>query len=127
MNIDTSLRDEIRSEFEELKNIEVGTEKYKIAVDGITKLVDRAIEIEKIDVEYQEKVESRDMEHELKLKQIKDENRDRLVKNCLTGVSVVGGIGLTVWGALKSWEFEKEGTVTSAMGKMFINAFRPKR
>ena len=127
MNIDTSLRDEIRSEFEELKSIEVGTEKYKVAVDGITKLVDRAIEIEKIDVEYQEKVESRDMEHELKLQQIKDENRDRLVKNCLTGVSVIGGIWLTVWGALKSWEFEKEGTVTSVMGKMFINAFRPKR
>lgn len=127
MSIKNLLKEEIESEFRELEKIEVGSDKYKSAVDGLTKLVDRSIELEKIEAERKDKIESREIENEIKLKQMADENKDRLVKNCLTGVSIGSGIVLTVWGALKSWEFEKEGTVTSTMGRMFMNCFRLKK
>ena len=127
MSIKNLLKEEIESEFSELGKIEVGSDKYKSAVDGLTKLVDRAIELDKIESERKDKIESREIETDIKLKQMEDENKDRFVKNCLTGASLVSGIGLTVWGALKSWQFEKEGTVTSTMGRMFMNCFRPKK
>lgn len=127
MSIKNLLKEEIESEFRELEKIEVGSDKYKSAVDGLTKLVDRSIELEKIEAERKDKIESRYIENEIKLKQMADENKDRLVKNCLTSVSIGSGIVLTVWGALKSWEFEKEGTVTSTMGRMFMNCFRLKK
>ena len=114
------LHDEIASSFEVLKELEVGTDEYKAAVDGLTKLMDRAIEIDKMNLEAEEKVWARESEVEIKKQQLKDERVDRMVKNGLTGVSVIGGLGVTIWGALKSWKFEETGTVTSAAGREFI-------
>lgn len=121
------LREEIQSEFEELKKIKVGTDEHKAAVDAATKLVDRAIELEKIDIEKVEKAENRDVEYSLKTKEMDDERKDRWVKNGLTAVSVIGGFALTVWGTIKSIEFEKEGSITTIMGRGFIQKLIPKK
>ena len=75
MSIETLLNDEIRSEFEELKKLEVGTEQYKASVDGLTKLVDRAIEFEKIDAERTEKQLDRGFEEDFKLQQAEENIR----------------------------------------------------
>lgn len=50
MSIRTLLNEEIKNEFNDLKKMELGSETYKTTVDGLTKLVDRAIELERIDV-----------------------------------------------------------------------------
>lgn len=127
MSIKTQLSEEIKDEFENLKKVELGSDKHKIAVDSLTKLLDRSIELDKLDLEYQDKYESRETERELKEKQIKDERKDRIVKNVLTGVSVVGGFGLTVWGTIKSIKFEETGTITTIMGRGFIQKLLPKK
>ena len=49
MKVETMLHDEILNEFEELKKLEVGSDGYRAAVDGISKLLDRAIEYDKLD------------------------------------------------------------------------------
>ena len=120
MRIETMLKEGIEDGFNELKKVQVGSELYKTTVDGLTKLVDRAIELEKLEADVQNKVDDREAENELKLKQMKEERQDRIVKNGLTAVSVFGGIGLTVWGALKSWKFEETGTITSGPGREFM-------
>ena len=120
MRIETMLQEGIEDGFSELKKVQVGTESYKTTVDGLTKLVDRAIELEKLEADIQNKVDDREAETELRLKQVKEEKRDRFVKIGLTAASVFGGIGLTVWGALKSWKFEEVGTVTSGPGREFM-------
>ena len=127
MSIKSLVDDEIRSEIEEISKIEVGSEKHKVSVDALAKLLDKSIELEKLDVEAQEKYESRMAENELKKKQMEDEKRDRFVKNVLTGVSVVGGFGVTIWGTLKSLKFEENGVVTSIMGRGFIQKLLPKK
>lgn len=127
MSIKSMLDDEIRSEIEEVSKIQVGTDEHKASVDALTKLLDRSIELEKLDVESQEKYESRVADHELKMKQFKDEKRDRLIKNTLTGVSVIGGFGITIWGTVKSLKFEETGVVTSIMGRGFIQKLLPKK
>ena len=121
------LREEIETEFKDLAKIQVGTEEHKVAVDSVTKLVDRAIELEKVDIEKVEKAENRDLEYSLKTKEMDDERKDRWVKNGLTAVSVIGGFALTVWGTIKSIEFEKEGSITTIMGRGFIQKLIPKK
>ena len=127
MSIKSLVDEEIRSEIEEISKIEVGSEKHKASVDALAKLLDKSIELERLDAEAQEKYESRIAENELKMKQLKDEKRDRIVKNVLTGVSVVGGCGVTSWGTLKSLKFEENGVVTSIVGRGFIQKLLPKK
>ena len=127
MKIDTLLHEEIQNEFGELKRLAVGTEEYKITVDGITKLMDRAIEIDKLENDHKEKVANRESEMDLKIQQMEDEKKDRRIKNFIA----VFGIGvptlLTIWGTKKSIQFEKEGTFTTIMGRGFINRLLPKK
>lgn len=127
MSIKTMLDEEIRSEIEEVSKIQVGTDAHKASVEALTKLLDRSIELDKLDAEAQERYESRIAENDLKREQIKSEKRDQLVKNLLTGVSVIGGFGITIWGTVKSLKFEETGVVTSIMGRGFIQKLLPKK
>lgn len=126
MSIKTLLHDEIHEEFEQLKEMELGSENYKVTVDGLTKLMDRAIEIKKSDVESAQRDKDRAIDLDLKLQQMKSEKRDRIVKNILTTAGIVIPACLTVWGTMKSFEFEEEGTVTTIMGRGFIQKLLPK-
>lgn len=127
MNIETLLREEIKEEFDELRGIKTGTEEYKITVDGLGKLMDRAIELDKLETDIQEKAENREADNELKLKQMEEDKKDRLIKNCLTAAGIVIPSLITIWGTVKSLKFEQEGTVTTIMGRGFINKLLPKK
>lgn len=127
MNLEKKLHDEIGREIAILEGMEEGTESYKAWVDGVTKLTDRAIAIDRFNAEVEEKAATQKFENELKLKQMKEDKIDRIVKNCLTGVGIILPIFVTVWGTKASFEFEKEGTVTTIMGRGFINKLLPKK
>ena len=118
--IDTMLRDELQREFENLKDMKSGTEEHKVGVDSLTKLLDRAIEMDKLEADVQEKAENREVDVGLKEKQMQEDKKDRIVKNCLTAVSLIASVGLTVWGSCKSWKFEETGTITSTAGREFM-------
>ncbi len=121
MELKTLLKEEIQDEMNELGKLEIGTDKYKATVDGVTKLVDRAIELEKIEVEKNEKMDDRDINIEIQDKRLKIEKRDKFVGHLLTGVSIAVTTAVTVWGTFKTLKFEETGTVTTFAGKEFIN------
>ena len=123
MTIQEALYQEIEDEFQTLSEIEVGTDEYKTSVDGLTKLLDRAIEIEKHDAEMKE----REAERIAKNIQVAEEQKDRVVKNYIAAGGVVLPLLVTIWGTLKSFKFEKDGTVTTIMGRGFINKLLPKK
>lgn len=127
MNMKRLLCDEFQSEIEELGKMELGTDEYKVAVDGVTKLADRLIEIDKIDISHDEKMESLRVDREIKEAQMKDERKDRTIKNVIAVGTTAATIGVTVWGALKTWKFEEEGTITSMFGRGFIQKLLPKK
>ena len=116
MNIETLLDKELKSEFEVLEELEAGTEEYIRVVDGVAKLMDRAIEIEKLNLEHDEKIE-----------QAKEEKKDRLIKNIMTAAGIIVPTIVTIWGTKASFKFEQEGTVTTIMGRGFINKLLPKK
>ena len=127
MSVKRLLNDEIVSEIENLNKVPLGSEEHKIAADALAKLLDKSIEMDKLDLEYQDKADSREAANNLKRIEIEEEKKDRRVKNVLTGVSVIGGFAVTIWGAIKSLEFEKTGTITTIMGRGFINKLLPKK
>ena len=127
MSYKTLLNEEIKTEFDELKKLEVGSEQYKTAVDGLTKLMDKNLEIQKFEADCDEKNNSRDKDYALKSQQLEDERKDRKTKNFLTAFTTISTLGVTIWGTIKSINFEKEGTITTIMGRGFIQKLLPKK
>ena len=68
MEFEPRLNEEVESIFDSLSDGEVGTDEYKAGIDGVTKLMDRAITIKKIEEDAREKEATR--AHEVKLKQM---------------------------------------------------------
>ena len=115
------LREEVNREIEELGRMELGKDEYKSTVDGATKLTDRLIELEKIEIEADVRERDREIDTEIKLKQLDDENKDKKVKNWISIGGTLLMAGITVWGALKSWD-----TVASDAGKSFMARLIPR-
>lgn len=125
--LETLLNEEIKDEFSEVSKLEVGSDKYKVAVDGLAKLCDRAIELEKFKSEQEFKREQHEVETRMKEEQMKEENKDRKVKNGLTAAGIGVPAALAVWGTLKSIKFEETGTITTLMGRGWIQKLLPKK
>lgn len=126
MRIENLLKEEIEKEFKELERMDTGSESYKVAVDGLTKLVDRMIEIEKTEAELREKINSRESDIDLKLQQAKDDKINRIVGHAINVAGIILPIAVTIWGTKASFEFEKEGTISTLMGRGFVNKLLPK-
>ena len=60
-------------------------------------------------------------------RQLQDEKKDRLVKNVLTLLGIAVPTVVTIWGTNKSLKFEETGSVTTIMGRGFINKLLPKK
>lgn len=127
VNVETLLYDEIATEFEKLSQLTPGSEEHKATADTLVKLMDRAIEIDKVDRDCAEKEEARKSEELLKQQQLEDEKKDRLIKNILSIAGIALPLLVTIWGTKVSLEFEKEGTFTTIMGRGFINKLLPKK
>ena len=138
VNIETLLYDEIETEFDKLSQLEPGTEQHKVAADTLAKLMDKAIEMDKVEIdcnarkealesELQMKRQQFDSEQLIKQKQLDDEKKDRLVKNIIGAAGVVLPLIVTIWGTKVSLKFEEEGTFTTIMGRGFINKLLPKK
>lgn len=127
MSVRSLLTKEIESELVTLEDMELGSDECKVAIDGVTQLIGKLNEMDKLEYEYQDRFESRKTEKELKTRELKDERNDRIVKNIITVVTFAGGVALTVWGTYKTFKFEETGTVTSIIGRGFINKLLPKK
>lgn len=126
-NIETLLHEEIQDGFDALSRMERGTEIHKTTVDEVAKLFDKAIEIEKIEIEAKDKAKSREIEASLKRAQMEEDRKDRRFKNGIAVGGIVLPLAVTIWGTFKTLKFEEEGTVTTIMGRGFINKLIPKK
>lgn len=127
MNIKTLLTEEIENELKELRKIKLGGDEYKTTVGGVAQLTDRLIELKRVDSENADKIEAREIEVELKQQELADERKDRLIKNCISVGGIVLPIIACIWGTQKSFEFEKDGSITTIMGRGFIQKLLPNK
>lgn len=110
------LVDEIRDELSNLKKIELGTEQYKITVDGVTKLIDRLIEMRT----RKQASEDKATELALKSREIEVDRKHRWVRVAIDIAGITIPVVVTVWGTVFTLKFEESGVVTTMMGKSFV-------
>ena len=137
MTTKSMLEDEIRSTIEELSNEDVSSEKYKKITESLTKLIDKYNEMDKLELEYQDRYDSREAERDhreaelaIKEKQLQLDRKDVFWKHLLTGVSVVGcGLLLPFWGAKTSlfFEYMDDKIPSSITTKDLLKNVLPKR
>lgn len=120
MSIDTKLIVEIEDELDKLGDLEFGSEKYCKAIDGITKLYGKAIEDRKVDIDCEDKAAARENERALKEQQMREDRKDRIVKNIIGAAGVVLPLVVTIWGTKVSLKFEETGTITTQAGRSFV-------
>ena len=117
MNLKTKLSEEFESQMTELHKLEVGSDQYKVAVDGVTKLADRIIELKKVEVESEEKEKDREIDESFKAQQMEMDNKDRknrtVVEVLKIGVPTAAAFAM----GLISMKWEKLDTLTSSAGK----------
>lgn len=116
MTIKNGLVEEFNSQLDEVGKMEVGSDKYKIAIDGVTKLADRIIEIEKLESDASLKFEHQSMDATFKERQMEADRKDKLVRYAIDGTKIIGGFGLTAWAFVSAMNFEKEGHLFSTEG-----------
>lgn len=117
MSVRSNLVEEFESELEELSKMEVGTDTYRVTVEGVAKLADRIIEIDKIEKENSVNIDTQEQEYAIKAQQLKDEKKDRFIKNCIAIGTFVGGVLVYGLAFIASTNFEREGTLTTEGGK----------
>ena len=110
MSMVTKLNVEIEEKFDELNKLDVSSKEYSAAVDSMAKLMDRAIEIEKLE-----------MSETQNEKQMKEDRKSRMVKSCIDVGSIVLPLAVTIWGTRASFKFEENGTITTSVGRKFID------
>ena len=116
MNIKKFLEEKIETTYYELIDLERDSKEYVAKEERLNMLVDRAIELEKID-----------KENDVKLQQLDDNRKDRKFQNSIAIAGIVIPALITIWGTCKSLKFEEEGTFTTLIGRGFINKLLPKK
>ena len=110
MNMKTLLDVEIEELFNELADLKKDSKEYADVESKLATLMDRRIEIEKI--------ESSEAQAE---KQMKEDRKTRLAKNIIDVGAIILPLAVTIWGAKASFRFEEEGTITTAIGRKFMD------
>lgn len=121
------LEKEIVSQIEALDD----AEEYTVSVDDTVRLMDKLIEMERLEQDRLDKEKSRRLEEDLKLKEIAESKKDRLWKNALSIGTFAIGTVVTIWAYVDSKEFERGFTQTTEAGRTstrnilgFLNKFK---
>lgn len=125
---DRLLGEEVESQLEEVHKISLGTDESKIAIDGVAKLADRSIELEKLRIQEEDLAEKRNMDYELRSEQIKKEHLRGMIDIGTKVLIGLGGLALSVWGTIYTTNFEREDNYTTSASRSWISGlFKPKR
>lgn len=130
INYKEALDGEISTELEVLESMETNSEDYKIMVEGLTKLIDRSIELEKIEIskaQEAEKIKNEAEKIKFEAEQAKTNKIFQWIGYGISAAGIVIPVAVTIWGTKVTLNFEKEGTVTTMMGRGFINKLLPKK
>lgn len=116
MDMTNKLQEEVEAKLDKLKELDVASEEYTDAVGNVTKLMDRQLEVMKL--------RSSEAQNEQKMK---EEHNSRIVKNIIDVGSIVLPLVVTVWGATISLKFEETGSITTTIGRKFMDKLISKK
>lgn len=127
MEFKKNLSDEIVREIEVLSTLEPGTEQYEKTVNGVYKLLDKSIEIDKLEADIDAKDKDREHDRIYKDIEVEENKKSKWIDRSFQLLGILASTGLTVWGTKTILKFEIDGTVTSSIGRAFINKLLPRK
>lgn len=127
MDIKELLEEEIASELDNLKPLIVGSEEHENAVDTVLKLIDRAVELEKIEADGANKTAQREADLDVKYDQMHEDRKGRRIRTVIDILGLIVPTAVTVWGTMASFKFEKTDNITTIMGRGFISNLIPRK
>lgn len=127
MSIQAIMETEIMEKLDCMQDMKPESDEYKKSVGNVMELLDRIIEMDKIDADREERKQIREAEEAFKKESAKEDRLNRIVDRVLTASGIIIPAALTVWGTKKTLKFEETGTVTTIMGRGFINKLLPKK
>lgn len=120
VNIENLLYDAIGESFENYHGEELGSEKRKAAHNETTQLLDRAIELERIELEREEKAAARKSEELFKERQMQFDKRKIATDIGVGFVKTVANMLFTGAVIKYSMKFEKTDSFTSTAGREYV-------
>ena len=120
MSVKTLVTQEICEEITELGKMELGTETSKTAINGVGVLMDKAIDLEKLEIERQ-KIELEAEKVDIERDKVELDKKDRKIKNRITIGTAAAGAGITVGMGLLAYIYEERGTITTKPGNKFVD------
>lgn len=141
MNLEDRLQKQIELGLNEMEDMDVISEEHKATTELTLKCMDKLIDIQRVNNKLEQEIEKQEKEIELKEKELKikeqeleEQKKDRIVKHGITICGIVIPAFLTIRElnlskkiAQAAFEFEKEGTITSLMGRQTLMRFIPRR
>ena len=112
MNIETLLRDRVEKDIDGLEALELGSKEHSAAVEDVTKLADRVIEIMKCATSEEQNE--------------KQTRKELIIQTIKIGLDLglkAAEIDLLIWGIKMSFRFEESGTITAQTGKKITDRF----
>lgn len=122
MSVETTLKDEVIVELDELSRVDFGSEKYKTGVSGVVQLADRLIEMSKLGTE-DEKLELERQKFELENQKFEEDRKDRKAKNRISVLGVAVPAVIAVVGGAAMFIYEERGSITSQVGRKIIDKY----
>ena len=115
---------EVLEEMASIGEMDIGSDDHKKAVDTVTKLTDRMIDLKKIELE--EKKIGMEKEEKLKLQAIeleklKKDKKDQKVKNGIAIAGIIAPLAVGIWANVYNWYKEADGIMSSSGGKRAID------
>lgn len=151
-SIDTKLAMEIERELDAINEMDVGSQEHEAAVKPLVQLMDRVIEMQRLDIEDRDKSEKRKAEErafdaaerareaEAQAREAafeadernKSEDREmekhhRVIGYIVAGAGIIIPAAITIWGTKKSFKFEEVGTITTQAGREFMKRIFAKK
>lgn len=127
MEIKDLLYDELKGGLEEIKELNCGSKEYGECVKNISALADRLIQIEKFEIEREDKLLSSEKELEVKKSEASNNKKIKFVDSAIALAGILVPSLITIWGTKVSLDFEKEGTVTTVIGRGFLQKLLPRK
>ena len=119
MNTITQLETKLETLLTELDKFDPGSDEHEGKLNEIKEVGDllNKFKIAESDAENNRR------NYEVKEKQMRNDNVDRIVGHSLTALGLLVSIGMGYW----TFRFDEKGTVTSTLGRTILQKFVPKK
>lgn len=116
-NAERVIMEEVIEEFQSINKMELGSEQHVKTVQAANSMMDRLHKVEELRIE-REKLELERSKIEVEEKKLSSDKKNSMVRNILTGASMIVFTGVTIWGYIDGKRFEADGfTMTNESGK----------